>query len=222
MVDVKGHCTDQFEPLRRAFIDNFSEGREIGASLAVMHKGELALDIWGGYRDRDSKVPWENDTIVNVFSTGKIVAITCMLILVDRKLIQLDNPVAIYWPEFAEGGKEGVTVREAMTHRALVPGFKPPIGFKTAHNWDQFSTAVAAQEAWFKPGTLCYHPSTYGVILGELIRRVTGLSIDEFCRHELTGPLDADFQFRLLDRTDVERTAELIFMDDPRFEKGSN
>ncbi len=221
MVDINGYCNNQFEPLRQAFIDNFSEGREIGASLAAMHKGEMVLNIWAGYKDEESKAPWEEDTIVNVFSTGKIVAIVCMLMLVDRELIDLDKPVAAYWPEFAQGGKENVTVRDAMTHRALVPGLRPPISYESAQDWNRFTAAIANQKAWFDPGTLCYHPINYGGILGELVRRVTGLNLDEFCRLELTEPLGADFQFKWGGRADQARTATLNFMAESPFEEGT-
>jgi CubicO group peptidase (beta-lactamase class C family) len=221
MIEVNGYCSDQFDPLRSAFLDNFTKGREIGASLALFHKGEMVLDIWGGYRDRASKIPWEEDTIVNVFSTGKIVAITCVLMLIDRGLMSLDAKVADYWPEFAQGGKEKVTIRHALTHRALVPGMRTPISHEDAQNWELYTAAIAAEEAWFETGTLCYHPYAYGVILGELVRRVSGMDIDEFCRSELTEPLDADFQFRLRDKSEQDRTALLTFTGIANLEEGT-
>jgi len=186
----------------------------------MMRDGETLLDLWAGYADRKGDIPWQADTLVNVFSTGKVVAAVLVLMLVDRGLLELDAPVAAYWPEFAANGKEAVTVRDAMTHRAGVPGFATPLPWDTLHDWDHMVARIAAEKPWFEPGTLCYHPHTFGFIMGELVRRVTGQDIHTFGQAELFAPLGAEFCFRL-DPGQASRVASLTHDPSPPLEKGS-
>ena len=109
-IKVNGYCDERFEPVKELFIKNFEDGLEIGASLAATINGEYVIDIWAGYADAAQTLPWEKDTIVNVYSTTKVMTILCTLMCVDRGLLDLDAPVAKYWPEFAQEGKENLPV----------------------------------------------------------------------------------------------------------------
>src|SRR4029453_10141574 len=116
-IEIHGHCDPRFQPLEDAFRANFDEGLEVGASVAMTHQGKTVLDLWAGHRDWARTQPWVRDTVVQAYSAAKIATIFSLLTLVDRRLVDLDAPVATYWPEFAAGGKGRVTVREAMSHR---------------------------------------------------------------------------------------------------------
>jgi len=134
--EIHGFCDPRFQPLKDVFRANFEDGLELGASLAVTHMGRPVVDLWAGWVDRKRTRPWEKDTIVCVFSTTKIMAIIETLMVLDRGLIELDAPVAHYWPEFAQGGKGAVTVRDAFTHQAGVPGFQHPAPFDVLLDWE--------------------------------------------------------------------------------------
>ena len=218
--EVHGHCHPSYGLLADAFAENFESGEEIGACLAVVHDGELVVDLWAGHADRDARVPWQEDTIVTVFSTGKVVAATLALMLVDEGALELDRPVASYWPEFAAEGKAHVTVRDALTHRACVPSFATPVTWQTPHDWDRMIELIAAEKPWFEPGTLCYHPHTYGFIVGELIRRTTGKNIHQFGVEALFDPLHADFHFKL-HPDEFDRVASLTHVGELPFAEGS-
>ena len=218
--EIHGHCDPQFSLLKDAFAANFADGEEIGASLAIVQDGEMVLDIWSGHSDREGRKPWRADTLVNVYSTGKAVIATQMLMLIDRGKLDLDKPVADYWPEFAANGKASITVRDAMTHRACIPAFATPQPWDTPHDWDRMVELIAREAPWFDPGTLCYHPHLYGFIMGELIHRVTGQTIHEFGQSELFEPLDADFHFQLHPRH-FDRVASLTHSAPLPFEEDS-
>jgi CubicO group peptidase (beta-lactamase class C family) len=211
--EMSGTWGRRFWPLAEAFRDNFDQGLELGASLAVTWRGRTVVDVWGGWADVERTRSWRKDTIVQVFSTTKIMIVTAVLILVDRGKIDLDAPVARYWPEFAQGGKGEVTVRDFLTHRGGVPGFRPQVGFEDLHDWKRMTAQLAAQPHWFGgKKVICYHAVTYGYVLGELIRRVTGRSPARFFRDEVARPAGADFQLGLTSRSDVRRVALLDLM----------
>ena len=211
-MEIHGFCEERFLPLKDAFRANFDDGLEIGASLGVMHHGRPVVDLWGGYSDRRKTRPWEEDTIVCVFSTTKIMATIAILIVIDRGLIELDAPVAHYWPEFGQNGKQSVTVRDALTHQAGVPGFDPPVSFEALHDWDAITAHIAAENHWFDGRKVaCYHPVTYGFLVGELIRRVDGRRPGTFFREEVAQKVGADFQIGLSSTSDLARVAGLQF-----------
>lgn len=210
-VTLHGFCSDVFLPLREAFLQNFSDGLEMGASLAATWHGKSVVDLWGGFADRKGKVPWAEDTIACVFSSTKIATTTCGLMAIDRGLLELDEPVATYWPEFAAHGKEHITIRDVLTHRALVPAFDPPQPFEITGDWERMVAAIANQKPWFEPGTLCYHGGIYGHLVGELVRRTTGVPFQDFFLSELAGPLGADFHIGFRDRADFDRQAKLMY-----------
>ena len=213
MVDnirIHGFCEDQFEPVKKAFAENFKSGLDIGASLAVTIKGKYVIDIWAGFADEAQIKPWEKDTIVNVYSTTKVMTALCVLMLVDRGLLDLDAPVAQYWPEFAQAGKEELPVRYLLSHTAGLPGFDKRIQVETLYDWDTITNMLAAQKPWWKPGTKSgYHAITFGYLLGELIRRITGKTLGTFFREEVAEPLKIDFHIGLSENYD-SRVGELI------------
>ena len=173
-MDVQGTCADGFEPVRDAFVQNFDEGLEVGAAAAVTVDGEFVVDIWGGDSDPSGK-PWQEDTIINVYSTTKTMAATCMLALADRGELDFNAPVAQYWPEFAQNGKEGVLVKHVMSHTAGVPGYEPPVTAEQIYDVDAMASQLAGQELWWEPGTMSgYHALSQGNLEGEILYRITG------------------------------------------------
>ena len=209
-VEVAGHCDARFVAVRDAFAKNFREGREVGASFAATVDGESVVDLWAGHADAARTRPWERDTIVNVYSTTKVMPAIAALILVDRGSIDLDDPVAKYWPEFAQAGKEKLPVRYLFSHMSGLAGFEAPITLETLYDWDECTSLLAAQAPWWEPGTQCgYQAMTHGYLLGELVRRVTGRSLGTFFREEVAQPLGADFHIGLDASLDA-RVGELI------------
>ncbi len=215
MMDIEGFCKSDFEFVRDTFATNFDLGLEVGASVAVTADGEPVVDLWAGEAGTDGE--WEQDTIVNVYSTTKTMAAICVLMLSDRGDIDLYAPVAKYWPEFAQGGKDGVSVAHVMSHSAGLSGFDPPLADpKELYDWDDICQRLARQEPWWEPGTASgYHLITQGYIQGEIVRRVTGKSIGTFFHEEIASPLDADFHIGLSPEHDA-RVGELIPVDADR------
>ena len=214
-MDVHGICRAGFEPVREALVANFEKGLELGASVAVTRDGETMVDLWAG--DADPKgTPWAEHTIVNVYSTTKTMAATCVLMLADRGLVDLNAPVADYWPEFKQNGKEGVLVRHVMSHSAGLCGFDPPLeSVGELYDWDAICARLAAQMPWWEPGTASgYHAVTQGFLQGEILRRVTGRSIGTFFREEVAEPLGADFHIGLDPSLD-DRVGELVPPEGP-------
>ncbi|MHA2037621.1 MAG: serine hydrolase domain-containing protein [Promethearchaeota archaeon] len=209
-IEIHGFCDESFEPLKEAFAKNFEEGLEVGASLAATVNGKFVIDVWSGFADPAQTRPWEKDTIVNVYSTTKFMTIICTLMCVDRGLLDLETPVAKYWPEFAQAGKEKIPVKHILSHMSGISGFETKITSKTLYDWDKIVDLLAAQEPWWEPGTKCgYHSITHGYLLGELVRRVSGKSLGTFFREEIAIPLNADFHIGLSEEHDP-RVGELI------------
>ncbi|WP_158709698.1 serine hydrolase domain-containing protein, partial [Streptomyces sp. NRRL S-15] len=210
MPQIQGHCDDRFAAVRDAFAANFAERDELGAAVTVLLDGRPVVDLWGGWADGDRTRPWERDTVVNVWSTTKGPTALCAHILVDRGLLDLDAPVAAYWPEFAARGKESVRVRHLLSHRSGVAGLRDPHTLAELYDWELTTARLAATEPWWEPGTRSgYHAISYGFLVGEVVRRITGLLPGEFLRQEITGPLGIDFTVGLPEK-DAERVAELV------------
>jgi CubicO group peptidase (beta-lactamase class C family) len=207
---IHGTLDPKFAPVRDAFADHFERGLEVGASVAVTVDGAPVVDLWAGQAVQGG-APWQRDTIVNVYSTTKTMASLCVLMLADRGELDLDAPVARYWPEFAMNGKEGVLVRHVMSHSAALPGFEPPLArIEDVYDWDAVVRNLAAQKPWWTPGEGSgYHALTQGFLQGELVRRTTGRSIGRFFREEVATPLGADFHIGLPAEHDA-RVAELV------------
>jgi CubicO group peptidase (beta-lactamase class C family) len=192
---IAGYCDERFARVRAEFVRNFAERDEIGATVAVTLDGVSVVDLWGGWRDEPRTLPWQRDTIVNVWSLGKAVCAVCLLRLVDRGLIDLDSPVARYWPEFAQAGKSDLPVRFLLSHQAGLPAIARPLPPGTnLLNWQAMTEALAEQAPWWTPGTrFGYHTNTFGFLVGELVRRVDGRSIGRYIREELAEGFGIDF-----------------------------
>ncbi|MFN2374988.1 MAG: serine hydrolase domain-containing protein [Candidatus Binatia bacterium] len=191
---IHGSTDPRFSRVREAFADNFATHNELGAAVAVVIGGRVVVDLWGGFADESRTRAWERDTLVNVFSVGKGVLALGALMLVERGLLHLDAPVARYWPEFAAAGKEAITVRELLSHRAGLPAVREVLEDGAIYDWSRMTTALAAQAPWWPPGTRHgYHVNTFGFLVGELLRRISGKSPGAFLKSELTGPVSADF-----------------------------
>ncbi|WDF43846.1 serine hydrolase [Streptomyces sp. T12] len=207
---VHGHCDPRFAAVRTAFEANFRERGELGAAVAVTVGGETVVDLWGGWADAARSRSWERDTLVNVWSTSKGPTALCAHILADRGLIDLDAPVATYWPEFAAAGKEQILVRHLLSHRAGLSGLREPHSLQQLCDWELTTQRLAAMEPWWAPGTRSgYHAFTYGFLVGEVVRRVSGLLPGAFLEREVTGPLGIDFAIGLPEK-DSGRVAELV------------
>lgn len=207
---VHGHCDPRFSAVREAFEENFRQRGELGAAVAVTVGGVTVVDLWGGWADAARARPWERDTVVNVWSTTKGPVALAAHLLADRGLLDLDAPVARYWPEFAAAGKEGVLVRHLLSHRAGLAGLREPHSFEELCDWELTTRRLAATEPWWEPGTRSgYHALTYGFLVGEVVRRVTGMLPGAFLRKEVTGPLGIDFTIGLPEE-EAHRAAELV------------
>jgi CubicO group peptidase (beta-lactamase class C family) len=207
---VQGYCHDKFERVRDVFAGNFEDGSDIGASFAMTVDGEFVVDVWGGHLDEDKQKPWQEDTIVNVYSTTKTMAAVCALVLADRGDIDLYAPVARYWPEFAQNGKADIEVRHFMSHSAGLSGLDGPLAAADIYDWEKMTGLLAAQAPWWKPGSQSgYHAITQGYLIGEVVRRVTGSTLGTFFREEIAEPLDADFHIGL-DPRHFGRVGDLI------------
>jgi len=197
MAEVKGHCDDRFGNVRETLAASL-DADDVGASAAVFVDGEPVVDLWGGWADAARTRPWERDTITNVWSTTKTMTALCALILADRGDLDLDAPVAAYWPEFAAAGKEEVRVRHVLGHTAGLPEWDGPTTAEDLYDRPAVTARLAAQAPRWEPGTEGgYHSLTQGFLIGEIVRRVTGRGIGAFFAEEVAGPLGADFHIGL-------------------------
>lgn len=193
MPEIGGETAPGFEGVREAFAANLDGGQEVGAAVGVYVHGRKVVDLWGGIADPETGRPWERDTLQVIYSTTKAVTAACAHLLVQRGELDLDAPVAEYWPEFAANGKERIPVRWLLTHQAGLPTIDHPITPAEAIAWDPMVTALAAQRPHWEPGTAHgYHGLTYGWLVGEVVRRVTGRSIGTCLAEEIAAPLDLD------------------------------
>lgn len=195
MVDVHGTCDAGFEPVRDVFAEQLASGNEMGASIVVDIEGRTVVDIWGGWCDAGHRSAWAENTIVNVWSITKTVTNLAALMLVDRGQLDPYAPVAAYWPEFAENGKDRIEVRHILSHTSGVSGWEAPFATEDMYDWEFSTRRLAAQAPWWAPGTASgYHAQNQGHLVGEVVRRVTGKPLKSFVAEEIAGPLGADFQ----------------------------
>jgi CubicO group peptidase (beta-lactamase class C family) len=208
--EIHGFCDPRFEPLEALFREHQRNGMNEGACLAATLGGEPVVDLWGGFSDRDRTKRWERDTLCLAFSTSKVMLNIALLMVYDRGLIDLDAPIATYWPEFGQGGKATITTRQVLTHQTGVPGFGRQLTLDELHDWEFMLGVTEESEVWCEPGTSTwYSPHVYGFALAGLIERVTGQPFADFFREELAQPLDADYHFGLKDPADHARVASL-------------
>jgi CubicO group peptidase (beta-lactamase class C family) len=210
MAELEGVCDGRFGELAARLSSNLDAGEELGASIAVLVDGEAVVDLWGGWADQDRKAPWQRDTITNVWSCTKTVTSLAALLLVERRLLDIDAPVARYWPEFAARGKEGVLVRHLLSHTSGVAGWDRPVTVADVLDVPASTARLAAQAPWWPPGSASgYHLLTYGHLVGELVRQIDGRTLGRFVAEEITGPLGADFHIGLPD-SEFDRVADVV------------
>jgi CubicO group peptidase (beta-lactamase class C family) len=190
-IEIHGHCNAGFEGVREAFACGFTDGVDAGASVAVMHRRQLVVDLWAG---RAGSGPWTRDSLVTVFSASKGVAALVVAMLVDRGLLDYEAPVARYWPEFAAAGKQDVTVGHVLSHQAGLPVIDEPLRDGAAMDWQTLVGALERQPALWKPGSATgYHAVTFSWLVGELVRRATGRSLGAIVREDICEPLGVEW-----------------------------
>ncbi len=213
--EISGFCDPRFQRVAEEFERNFQERDEVGASVCVTLGGETVVDLWGGLARLDSRTPWERGTVGIVWSATKGATALCAHILASRGQLDLDAPVARYWPEFAQAGKESVTVAMLLSHQAGLAAIRTPLPEGAFFDWDLMTRTLAEQEPFWKPGTMHgYHGLTFGWLVGEVVRRVSGKSLGTFFREEVAEPLGLDFWIGLPASLE-ERTARILVADPP-------
>jgi CubicO group peptidase (beta-lactamase class C family) len=207
---IHGFCASDFAGVRDAFEGNFALRREVGAAVAVWVDGALVVNLWGGSADAARTRPWQQDTLTTVLSGSKALTATCIHQLADRGELELHAPIARYWPEFAQAGKEEITLAMVMGHRSGVIGPRTRLRWEDVADWDFVCERLAAAEPWWEPGTAQgYHMTTFGFILGEVFRRVTGRTVGQYLRTEIAEPIGADIHIGL-SRIDQRRCADRV------------
>ncbi len=210
MAEIHGFCDDRFSKLSEMLSQSIDSGDDLGASVALTIEGKPVIDIWGGWADPEKTKPWEENTITNVWSTTKTMMSLSLLVCVDRGLVDVNAPVATYWPEFAANGKEGVLVRHILSHNSGVSGWEQPCVVEDIYDWEASTAKLAAQAPWWEPGTGSgYHALNQGHLVGEVIRRVTGRKLGQFFAEEIAGPFKIDFQIGTGPR-DFDRISNVV------------
>jgi CubicO group peptidase (beta-lactamase class C family) len=199
-VQIQGHYELQFEAVREAFAGLFDDPQERGAALCIQVGGETVVDLWAGSADKDGEQAWHSDTIANVFSCTKAFTAVTALQLVGEGKLQLDAPVARYWPEFAAAGKEAITLRQLLCHQAGLPAIRELLPAEALYNWQTMVDTLAAEAPWWTPGTAHgYAAITFGWLVGELIRRADGREPGTSIVARTARPLGLDFHIGLAD-----------------------
>ena len=200
-MEIHGQYDKKFELIVDSFEKQFELGLDIGSSLAVTCEGEMVIDVWAGSKDKAESLPWEEDTIVNVFSSTKNATSLAAYVLADRGQLDFSAPVAKYWPEFAQQGKENILISHIMSHSSGLPGWDSPVSGQDLYDPDKVAALFENQEPWWEPGTaLGYHAITIGNLMGEIIKRISGKTVGNFFREEIAEPLDIDFHIGLDDK----------------------
>ena len=209
-IPIDGSCAAGFETVRDAFEKNFTHNDEVGAAVAVWVDGDLMVNLWGGYADGSRRRRWRENTLASVYSGTKGLTSTCIHLLADRGEIDLDAPVAQYWPEFGQAGKQDITIAAVLGHRSGVIGPRTRMDWSQTDDWDLVCERLAASAPWWEPGTAQgYHMVSFGFILGEVVRRVTGRTIGEYLRREIAEPMGIDVHIGLPD-AEHRRCAEMV------------
>ena len=213
-VSIEGTCDRRFAPVRDAFHRCFAELDETGAAVCVYHEGQPVADLWGGVADAATGRLWTRDTMVHVYSVTKPFAAACLLKLVDEGRVDLDVPVAHYWPDFAQAGKSAIPVRWLLTHQAGLLGIRDPLPAESILDWDRITTCLATEWPWWPPGERHGEQALFfGPLVGEVVRRVTGRTVGQVLRDALGLTWDVDFHIGLDDDC-ARRCATVVGMDD--------
>ena len=200
-MDINGKYDKKFESIVDSYEKQFELGLDIGSSLAVTYEGEMVVDVWAGSMDKAESLPWEEDTIVNVFSSTKNATSLCAYVLADRGQLDFSAPVSKYWPEFAQKGKENILISHIMSHSSGLPGWDEPVSGQDLYDPDKVAALFENQEPWWEPGTaLGYHAISVGNLMGEIIKRISGKTVGNFFKDEIADPLDIDFHIGLEDK----------------------
>ena len=208
-LELQGDVDPAFTEVAERFMSGFAEGRDLGAALGVVVGGKLVVDVWAGHTDRKKTEPWKEDTLCCVFSSSKGIAAICVLQAVAEGLLDLDEPLAAAWPEFASHGKDAITLRQVLSHQSGVIGFHEPVSRDLIYDWDGFCAALAQEQPWWVPGEKHgYHARTFGFLLGELLKRRTGHLIGSWLQEKLAGPHLLDLHIGL-DRSLLPRCAQM-------------
>ncbi|HIG41999.1 MAG: serine hydrolase domain-containing protein [bacterium] len=213
-METQGYCDEKFAQVRDVLAESLGTDADIGASVAVTIDGEMVIDLWGGHLDEERSEPWQENTIVNVYSSTKTMSFLCALLLADREQLDFDANVADYWPEFAQNGKEQVKVWHIMDHAAGLSGVDDPLTTKDLYDWDLVTSTLAKQAPWWEPGTAtAYHAITQGYLIGEVVRRISGKTLGQYFRDEISLPLEADFHIGVPE-SEFPRIGNLLPPDD--------
>ena len=211
---IFGYCDPRFEQVADVLRHSLESKFEVGASFAVEIEGEMVMDLWGGHKDAERTMPWQQDTIVNVFSVTKGVTAICAAKLIEQGHLDLHQKVSHYWPEYGCNGKENTTVIDLLCHRAGMFGFRDQVPLDDWTNWGQFTGMLAAQAPFAEPNSIqAYHALTFGWLVGELIRRVDGRTVGVYFKEEIANPLGLDFAIGL-DDSDMARCAQMLMLDE--------
>lgn len=212
MTEAQGWTAAGWEGVRNAFQGNLDAGTEVGAAFSAYHRGEKVVDLWAGIADQETGAEWQEDTIIPVFSTTKGMTAICANKLAQEGRLDVDAPVAEYWPEFAQAGKAEMPVSYLLSHRAGLAWIDGEMVAADALAWDPVVEALAAQAPGWEPGTKHgYHATTYGWLVGEVIKRISGKSVGTYLRDEIAGPLGLDTWIGLPE-SEEHRVAKLISM----------
>jgi CubicO group peptidase (beta-lactamase class C family) len=204
----------RYTKVRDVFAEQFRSGSEIGAAVAITIDGEPVVDLFAGHADPARTRPWARDTISHVYSVTKGMTALCAHRLLDRGALELDAPVSRYWPEFAQAGKGAISVRWLLSHRAGLQALRTLLPPESLYDWEAMCGALAAAAPCIEPGTLGYHPVTFGWLVGELVRRIDGRSLGRFFREEIALPLGADFHIGL-EPGEEKRAADITQLAPP-------
>src|SRR5262245_14442764 len=197
-IEVHGRCDARFARVKSAFEENFRTRDEVGAAVALALEGELVVDLHAGHLDPARTRPWQRETLVNVYSTTKGVTALAAHRLVDEGRLDLEAPVAKYWPEFAQAGKAALPVRLLLSHRAGLPAVRKLLPNEALYDWNAMVEALAAESPWWEPGSAHgYHAVTFGWLVGEVVRRIAGKSLGTYVRDTFAQPLGLDFHVGL-------------------------
>ena len=205
-----GHTHPRFTKLKDVFASNFAKGMEHGASVAVVHNGEVIVDLWGGFADKAHARGWDSTSLANVWSVSKAVVALAVAKLVEAGKLRYDDPVAKHWPEFAKAGKQHITLEQVLTHRSGLDGVATPVDLDGLCDWEFYTNSLAAMAPNWEPGSRCaYHALSYGHLAGEVIRRVSGKPVGQFIVDEVARPAGAEFYIGLPESQD-HRVVEMI------------
>lgn len=210
MTAPEGTCVPRFARVGDLLADRLDSGADVGASVCVVQDGEMVVDLWGGLADRESGTPWTSDTLVNTYSLTKTMTTLVALRLIDSGDLDPDAPVARYWPEFAAEGKQDVLVRHILGHTSGVSGWAERVALEDLYDTERSAALLAAQQPWWRPGEGSgYHAISFGALVGEIVRGITGATLGAALHAEFTAPLGADYWLGAPDSID-NRVATLL------------